>query len=105
MRDTLAALPDAPSETLKHVFSLTFVQVRNCLINAAKGSPIASFVGTPELLSMMINITAFTGTRASSYLFMAIFYLLSIQLVTYLSNAAFKYFTNPIENISNKKVL
>ena len=105
MRDTLEALPDASSGTLKSVFSLTFTQVRNCLINAAKGSPVASFVGTPELLSVMINITAFTGTRASSYLFMAIFYLLSIQVVMYLCNTAFKYFANPIANISNKKGL
>jgi len=75
---------------------LTFLQFRNCLINAAKGSPVASFVGTPELLSVMTNITAFTGTRASSYVFMAIFYLLSVQVVIYISNIAFNHFSNSI---------
>lgn len=104
MRDTLLALPDKANENLKSVFSSTFVQVRSCLINAAKGSPVASFVGTPELLSVMINITAFTGTRASSYVFMAIFYLLSIQLVMFLSNKVFTYFSNPIVNVTDKRV-
>jgi len=96
MRDTLATLPDQANKTIKSIFSLTFLQFRNCLINAAKGSPVASFVGTPELLSVMTNITAFTGTRASSYVFMAIFYLLSVQVVIYISNIAFNHFSNSI---------
>jgi ABC-type amino acid transport substrate-binding protein/ABC-type amino acid transport system permease subunit len=103
MRDTLLTRPDPTSESLKNIFSLTFTQVRGCLINAVKGSPIASFVGTPELLSVMVNITAFTGTRASTYVFMAIFYLLSVQLVLYLSNKAFSYVSKPSESISSGK--
>lgn len=104
MRDTFRALPDQAVKTIKIIFSLTFVQIRSCLINAAKGSPIASFVGTPELLSVMTNITAFTGTRTSSYVFMAIFYLLSIQVVMYLSNKVFAYFSNPVSKVPNVRV-
>jgi len=103
MRDTLLTRPDPKSESLKNMFSLTFIQVRGCLINAVKGTPIASFVGTPELLSVMVNITAFTGTRASTYVFMAIFYLLSVQLVLYLSTKAFSYVSKPSESISPEK--
>ncbi len=77
MRDALLSRPEPTAESLKSIFSVTFIQVRNCLINAAKGTPLASFVGTPELLSVMINITAFTGTRTSTYVFMAVFYLLT----------------------------
>ena len=106
MRDTLSTRTDPTSESLKNIFSLTFTQVRGCLINAVKGSPIASFVGTPELLSVMVNITAFTGTRASTYVFMAIFYLLSVQLVLYLSNKAFSYVSKPSEStLTGKKHL
>ena len=95
MRDALLTRPEPTTESLKSIFSVTFIQVRNCLINAAKGTPVASFVGTPELLSVMINITAFTGTRTSTYVFMAVFYLLTIQLVIYLSTKAFAYLSKP----------
>ena len=103
MRDTLSTRSDPTNEPLKNIFTLTFTQIRACLINAVKGSPVASFVGTPELLSVMINITAFTGTRASTYVFMAIFYLVSVQLVLYLSNKAFSYVSKPSESISSGK--
>jgi len=104
MRDTLTALSEQSSMSIKGIFTLTFVQIRGCLINAAKGSPVASFVGTPELLTVMTNITAFTGTRTSSYVFMAIFYLLSIQVVMYLSNKVFIYFSNPIAKVPNARL-
>lgn len=103
MRDALFTRPEPANETLKSIFLLTFIQVRNCLINAAKGTPIASFVGTPELLSVMVNITAFTGTRTSTYVFMAVFYLLTIQLVMYLSNKAFEYFLKPADTSQHGK--
>lgn len=103
MRDALFTRPDPAKESLKSVFSLTFIQVRNCLINAAKGTPVASFVGTPELLSVMVNITAFTGTRTSTYVFMVVFYLLSIQLVMSLSNKAFAYLSKPVEDKQHGK--
>ena len=103
MRDALFTRPEPANETLKSIFSLTFIQVRNCLINAAKGTPIASFVGTPELLSVMVNITAFTSTRTSTYVFMAVFYLLTIQLVMYLSNKAFEYFLKPADTSQHGK--
>ena len=103
MRDTLAALPDPASNTIKRIFSLTLVQIKSCLINAAKGSPVASFVGTPELLSVMTNITAFTGTRTSSYVFMAIFYLMIIQVITFISNKLFNYFLSSTASVSNDR--
>lgn len=83
MRDVLRSGLGGADASLKAVFIASRIQIRGCLVNAARGSPVASFVGTPELLSVMVNITAFTGTRASTYLFMIIFYLISIQLVFY----------------------
>lgn len=97
MRDALLTRPEPANESLKSILSLTFIQVRNCLINAAKGTPIASFVGTPELLSVMVNITAFTGTRTSTYVFMVVFYLLTMQFVMYLSNKGFAYLSKPAD--------
>jgi polar amino acid transport system substrate-binding protein len=61
------------------------IQFRACVINAAKASPVAAFIGTPELLSVLTDITSFSGERVVTFTLLALFYLLMVQLVIMLS--------------------
>ena len=47
--------------------SRSATQIVAFLINAAKGTPIASFIGAPELLSALTDITSFSSGRATTY--------------------------------------
>jgi ABC-type amino acid transport system permease subunit len=51
------------------------------LINAAKGTPIASFIGAPELLSALTDITSFSSGRETTYWLLLIFYTAVIMVV------------------------
>ena len=59
-------------------------QIVSFLINAAKGTPIASFIGAPELLSALTDITAFSSGRATTYSMLLIFYIVVVAIVVYL---------------------
>jgi ABC-type amino acid transport substrate-binding protein/ABC-type amino acid transport system permease subunit len=61
------------------------IQFRAAVINAAKASPVAGFIGAPELLAVLTDITAFSGERITTFLILIIFYLILIQLVIILS--------------------
>jgi ABC-type amino acid transport system permease subunit len=61
------------------------IQLRACVINAAKTSPVAAFIGTPELLSSLTNIASFTGERYTTYWFVTLFYIVVVQAVVVLS--------------------
>jgi polar amino acid transport system substrate-binding protein len=56
-------------------------QIVAFLINAAKGTPIASFIGAPELLSALTDITSFSSGRATTYTLLLIFYTLVVMAV------------------------
>ncbi len=51
------------------------------LLKAAKGTPIASFIGAPELLSALTDITSFSSGRATTYTLVLIFYILVVMAV------------------------
>ncbi len=57
------------------------VRVRACLITAAQCCPIAAFIGAPELLSSMTDITAFTGERVTTLTLLALFYGVAVQVI------------------------
>jgi ABC-type amino acid transport substrate-binding protein/ABC-type amino acid transport system permease subunit len=61
------------------------IQFRAAVINAAKASPVAGFIGAPELLAVLTDITAFSGERITTFFILIIFYLILIQLVIILS--------------------
>lgn len=61
--------------------SRSATQIVAFLINAAKGTPIASFIGAPELLSALTDITSFSSGRATTYTLLLIFYTLVVMLV------------------------
>lgn len=60
-------------------------QIISFLINAAKGTPIASFIGAPELLSALTDITSFaSGGRGTTYSVLLIFYIVVVVIVVFL---------------------
>lgn len=67
--------------TLRGSINVSMVQLRACVINAAKSSPIGAFIGAPELLSVLTDITSFSGERAVTFTLLAIFYILMVQTV------------------------
>lgn len=59
-------------------------QIVAFLINAAKGTPIASFIGAPELLSALTDITSFSSGRVTTYTMLLVFYTAVVMLVVFL---------------------
>jgi polar amino acid transport system substrate-binding protein len=70
---------------------LSAKQIEAFLINAAKGTPVASFIGAPELLNQLTDIGSFASSRASIYWVMLIFYMLIVAVVVRLS-ASLRWF-------------
>jgi len=56
------------------------------LVNAAKGTPIASFIGAPELLSALTDITSFSSGRVTTYCLLLVFYTVVVMVVVWLCN-------------------
>lgn len=61
-------------------------QIVAFLVNAAKGTPIASFIGAPELLSALTDITSFASGRVTTYCLLLVFYTALIMGVVWLCN-------------------
>lgn len=59
-------------------------QIVSFLINAAKGTPVASFIGAPELLSALTDITSFASGRATTYWMVLVFYIVVVAAVVWL---------------------
>ncbi len=59
-------------------------QIVAFLINASKGTPIASFIGAPELLSSLTDITSFASGRATTYTILLVFYTVVVMGVVWL---------------------
>jgi ABC-type amino acid transport system permease subunit len=58
-------------------------QLLSFLVNAAKGTPIASVTGAPELLSALTDITSFASGRAETYTLVLLFYTGVVALVVW----------------------
>jgi len=61
----------------------SLTQLLSFLVNAAKGTPIASFTGAPELLSALTDITSFAAGRATMYTMVLVFYIAVVFLVVW----------------------
>jgi polar amino acid transport system substrate-binding protein len=89
------ALIDA-SLTFKSAFAfqellrVSSVPLRAAVINAAKASPVAAFIGAPEMLASLTDITSFTGERVTTYVIVSVFYILIIQLVIVMTGLVLK---------------
>lgn len=64
--------------------SRSATQIVSFLINAAKGTPVAAFIGAPELLSALTDITSFASGRATTYTMLLVFYVLVVMVVVWL---------------------
>lgn len=64
--------------------SRSATQIVSFLVNAAKGTPIASFIGAPELLSALTDITSFASGRVTTYSMLLIFYIAIVMVVVWL---------------------
>jgi ABC-type amino acid transport system permease subunit len=67
-------------------------QIVAFLINAAKGTPIASFIGAPELLSALTDITSFSSGRATTYTMLLVFYTAVVIAVVWLCRRFQRFF-------------
>ena len=63
-------------------------QILSFLVNAAKGTPIASVTGAPELLSALTDITSFASGRAEIYTLVLLFYTGVVALVVWVCERA-----------------
>lgn len=59
-------------------------QIVAFLVNAAKGTPIASFIGAPELLGTLTDITSFASGRVTTYSLLLVFYTVVVIIVVWL---------------------
>jgi polar amino acid transport system substrate-binding protein len=71
-------------DLLGRAVSRSATQIVSFLINAAKGTPIASFIGAPELLSALTDITSFASGRATTYSLLLVFYVVVVAIVVWL---------------------
>lgn len=56
------------------------------MVNATRGSPAASVMGVPELLSAFNDVASFSSERITTYTFLLIFYMLLVAVVHRLAN-------------------
>ena len=69
-----------------HSLGRAATQIVAFLVNAAKGTPVASFIGAPEWLSALTDITSFSSGRVTTYCLLLIFYTVVVMGVVWLCN-------------------
>jgi len=79
-----ASLAKEPNQSLLSIAQAAMLQIRAALINAVKATPVASFVGVPELLTTLTDITSFSGNQFGPFLILVIFYICLIQAIVIL---------------------
>jgi polar amino acid transport system substrate-binding protein len=84
LRAERGARPDGTMALFSLALGRSATQIVAFLINAAKGTPIASFIGAPELLSALTDITAFASGRATTYTLLLVFYTAVVIAVVWL---------------------
>src|SRR6185295_850904 len=81
LRLEAAATDSHARNVFAHAVGRSATQIVAFLVNATKGTPIASFIGAPELLSSLTDITSFSSGRATTYTLLLIFYVLLVIVV------------------------
>ena len=79
-------LGQGSAELFKHSLGRSSAQLVSFLVNAAKGTPIAAFIGAPELLSSLTDVTSFSAGRVTTYWLLLIFYIVVVMIVVWLCN-------------------
>jgi polar amino acid transport system substrate-binding protein len=68
----------ADGELFIHALRRSITQIIAFLINATKATPIASFIGAPELLNALTDSTSFSSDRETTYWLLMIFYVVVV---------------------------
>jgi polar amino acid transport system substrate-binding protein len=83
-----ALRPGQPKRHEGHLFThalrRSITQINAFLINATKGTPVASFIGAPELLNTLTDSTSFSSDRQTTYWLLLIFYVAAVLVVVQL---------------------
>jgi ABC-type amino acid transport substrate-binding protein/ABC-type amino acid transport system permease subunit len=64
-----------------HALRRSITQIIAFLINATKATPIASFIGAPELLNALTDSTSFSSDRDTTYWLLLVFYVAVVLAV------------------------
>ena len=84
LRAERGAPASGPVDLFVRALGRSATQIVAFLINAAKGTPIASFIGAPELLSALTDISSFSSGRATTYTILLVFYTAVVMIVVWL---------------------
>jgi polar amino acid transport system substrate-binding protein len=66
-----------------HALGRSATSIVAFLINAAKGTPAASFIGAPELLGALTDVSSFSSGRATIYCLVLVFYTVVVMIVVW----------------------
>ncbi len=77
---------NAHGPSLLAVMRRSATQVTSFAVNAARASAVASFIGTPELLTALTDIASVSTERKTTYSILLVFYLLVVMLVIGVAN-------------------
>jgi ABC-type amino acid transport substrate-binding protein/ABC-type amino acid transport system permease subunit len=64
-----------------HALRRSITQIIAFLINATKATPMASFIGAPELLNALTDTTSFSSDRETTYWLLLAFYVAAVLAV------------------------
>jgi len=84
LRAERSTSPMPGMELFSRALGRSATQIVAFLINAAKGTPIASFIGAPELLSALTDIASFSSGRVTIYSLLLIFYTAVVMVVVWI---------------------
>lgn len=72
--------------TLADALRRASAQLVAFIVNATRGSPAASVIGVPELLSALTDIASFSSERITTYTLLLVFYMAVVGAVVWLGN-------------------
>jgi ABC-type amino acid transport substrate-binding protein/ABC-type amino acid transport system permease subunit len=76
----------AAAPTLAGAMHRASAQLVAFMVNATRGSPAASVMGVPELLSALTDIASFSSERITTYTLLLVFYMAVVAAVVWLGN-------------------
>ena len=76
----------AAAPTLADAMRRASAQLVAFMVNATRGSPAASVMGVPELLSALTDIASFSSERITTYTLLLVFYMTVVGAVVWLGN-------------------
>lgn len=84
--EAMIALKARRTASLRDAVRMASAQLVAFVVNATRGSPSASFIGVPELLSASTDIASFSSERITSYTLLLVFYMIVVATVAYVAN-------------------